>query len=278
MTGALDSVRKPAYTGSNRCWPCTVVNLGLLAVACLAVGLLAWPLAVVLGAVGAGVVYLRGYLVPYTPRFAPQLTARLPGDPFHMADGGTPVDGHDGGDSLATRGEDIDGETLMEALLSAGVLRATDEGGLELSEEFRAEWTDAMATYREMEPSELGARLRLLSGAASVETTTQDGGHIWYHQRGEDGALTEDGLIERTIAIAEIGALDALEGTVDDEAVRRQAVEPLRMFLETCPVCTVPLEETSTLDCCGGPVNPKKGPQQVLACPECDRSLYTFPA
>mgnify|MGYP006914280394 CR=1 FL=1 len=65
----IGRLRNPAYTGENRCLPCTGVNLAVTAVAALAAGMVWVPLGVGVAAVGVGVatVALRGYLVPGTP-------------------------------------------------------------------------------------------------------------------------------------------------------------------------------------------------------------------
>ena len=193
-----------------------------------------------------------------------------------LADGGEPVDQQEH-TSLAQEGEGpVEGERLVGALLDGGVLQfdeATDE--LSLDPEVRAAWQESIERYAALEPEELGARIRVLAGLPSVDTL-DEGNAIWYSLRPEEGGVTS--TLTRQVAVAEIAALEALESFVDDEDVRRQAVEPLRMFLEQCPVCDTDLVETDTLDCCGGLVNPNQEPQQVLACPTCDRRLYTFPA
>ncbi|ACM58053.1 hypothetical protein [Halorubrum lacusprofundi] len=70
----------PEHTGENRCLPCTLVNaVGVAVVAGLlsrrrrSLGLLASVL-------GGAAIWLRGYVVPGTPRFAPRLVAPLPID------------------------------------------------------------------------------------------------------------------------------------------------------------------------------------------------------
>ena len=87
MNSIRAAVRRPEYTGERRCWPCTVLNSTILAVVC---GLLAVThrrvSALGVGVVGTAAIVLRGYVVPYTPRFAPRLVGWLPIDPFHTAD------------------------------------------------------------------------------------------------------------------------------------------------------------------------------------------------
>lgn len=274
MKNIGDSLRRPEYTGRRRCWPCTIVNAALVVLACGALAVAGLRVAVPALAVAGGVaIWLRGYFLPYTPRFAPRLTGALPGDPFHATDGGRP----DGAELHSLSDADsVDGEVVLETLLGSGVLVPGEGEDLQLSDDVRTDWEAAMASFRALEPAELAARVRALSGAAEVETTTQGTG-VWFRLRAESGALDEEVFLSRPVAIAEIAALDTLEAYVDDVAVRRQAVEPLRMFLEKCPVCEQPLVETDTLDCCGGALDKHSEPDPVLACRACERRLYTFP-
>ena len=78
---------RPEHTGANRCWPCTAVNLALLAAGCLVLVAVSPVASVLLAVVGTAAVRLRGYLVPYTPRFAPRLVQHLPWNPFHVGAG-----------------------------------------------------------------------------------------------------------------------------------------------------------------------------------------------
>ena len=63
----VDDLKQPAYTGENRCEPCTILNLVIAAV----VGSLIARKSRLGGALAVGVsialIYLRGYLVPGTP-------------------------------------------------------------------------------------------------------------------------------------------------------------------------------------------------------------------
>lgn len=66
----LDTLRSQAYTGPNRCWPCTIFNIIVLGFVTASIGYVLGPLvAVPLAVVGGAVVWLRGYLFPGTPYF-----------------------------------------------------------------------------------------------------------------------------------------------------------------------------------------------------------------
>lgn len=85
----LGRLRQPEYTGDNRCWPCTIVNL-LITLALVVVVAIVSPLAAAaVGLVGVVAIALRGYLVPGTPsltkRYLPQRIRRMFGkDPAEM--------------------------------------------------------------------------------------------------------------------------------------------------------------------------------------------------
>jgi hypothetical protein len=75
----VERLRREEYTGPNRCWPCTALNLALLAVGAAVLSVFLTPVGGSLALVaGVLAIWLRGYLVPYTPRLTPHLLARLP--------------------------------------------------------------------------------------------------------------------------------------------------------------------------------------------------------
>lgn len=62
------ALRRPEYTGENRCLPCTALNILLVAAVGLAIGGWLAPAAgIAVVTVGLGLIYLRGYVVPGTP-------------------------------------------------------------------------------------------------------------------------------------------------------------------------------------------------------------------
>ena len=104
----------PEHTGENRCLPCTLVNVvgvavvaGLLSRRRRSLGLLA-------SVIGGATIWLRGYVVPGTPRFAPRLVAPLPIDigPDHRAglDSGSLAD-----DAVTVEADEDDARTIETA-------------------------------------------------------------------------------------------------------------------------------------------------------------------
>ena len=163
----LETIRRPEYTGENRCWPCTVVNVVLVGLATVAVALFSPLVAFVLALGGSGAILLRGYAVPYTPRFAPKLVERLPSswNPFQAERVGPRES-----DSLAT--DDVDPEALLGALIEADVIAAEGER-LTLEKRFRERWREEMRTLRERSDEELAAAARDASAATSAAETVE---------------------------------------------------------------------------------------------------------
>jgi hypothetical protein len=63
----VDALRRPEYTGENRCLPCTVVNAVIAAVLGGTVAKKSKPAGLVVLVGSAALIYLRGYLIPGTP-------------------------------------------------------------------------------------------------------------------------------------------------------------------------------------------------------------------
>ncbi|SFG40414.1 hypothetical protein SAMN04488063_1932 [Halopelagius inordinatus] len=262
----VDAVRRPEYTGDRRCWPCTVVNAFVVVALAGVFGFLT-PVGVAVLGVGTALIYLRGYVVPGTPEFAPRLVAELGLSSLfpHAGDG----DQTRRSDDL-TDDEDVDGEELLGVLFDAGVLEAAPDGALELSAEFRASWDREMATLRERGDDELAAVV------AEVAPFEADGEHAY-------GGLSIEGptravWLSRTHGIADAAAVRALADADVPERFRAHATTPLRMFVETCPDCGGDVvETTASAGCCGGPGSVYASPtDEVLACDSCGAVVYQF--
>lgn len=268
LRGRVDALRRPEYTGENRCWPCTVVNAVLVAVVGIALLFVDRLLGVLVLLVGGALVALRGYVVPGTPRFAPKLVALLPVDvgtaaPDRVRSGSLAPDGV-GSESLAL---DVDPEAVLSTLVDAGVLVVgADE--LFLDESFRDAWEERMAALRARGGRELADR------AAAASPAAADG------QRHGDRILVageRDVWLSEAVAIAETAAVETLAEWDVPEHVRAPAAEPLRTFVRTCPVCAGPIRETTLRNCCGGPGSAHRVPERaVLACADCDTAVFEF--
>lgn len=269
MRPALSSIRRPKYTGDQRCWPCTVVNTVFLMLVC---GVLAFArrrlAALCVGVVGTGVILLRGYLVPYTPRFAPQLVDRFSDASYHTDN---PV-------KVGSLAGDTTGDEILHALVATEVLVANGDE-FRLDEGFRERWRAEMTPLRTVELDTLATIVAEYT-PATVDTrvvnttgmfTTDD--NQWIALTGESESIMQETWLSIPIAIAEVAAVRALSADLSVEK-RITAARPLRMFLEQCPACGGSVEE-STDACCGG--YGSTGPADILVCEGCDQRLFTFP-
>ena len=254
----VDRLRRPEYTGRNRCLRCTVLNLGLVAAA----GALAFQwrptAALAVLCIGVLLVALRGYVVPGTPRFAPRLTAGLPVGFEGADDPLTPLE--DVNSTADAADGDHAGIAVLEALADAGVLAEAGEE-LFLDEAFRERWTDRMATLRAADEA---AFLDRVTAACPADLTGQIHG---------DRVLLagdHDVRTSRAVATAETAAIETLAEWGVAGPVRVRAAAPLRTFLGTCPACGGRVRETTRQNCCGGPGSVYGTPEHpVLACEAC---------
>ncbi|MFC7080422.1 hypothetical protein [Halorussus caseinilyticus] len=290
MPSLYERLRNDDYTGERRCWPCTAVNAAILLAACAGVARRrSRSLAAAAGLGGAAVIALRGYLVPYTPRFAPRLASRLPGEFFDHGDTAptSPPGAPESSASLGDADDDDDegeaGEEVLAALLDAGVVLA-DEQRVSLDDDFRAAWRDEMRDLRNRDDEALAAALRAAAPTGQeVDVVTPSG---WLRQDDTRWFVVSDGShdpanenwLSRPVALSEAAAVRTLADDTDlSEGRRAQAAGPLRTFLERCPACDGAVEETTEVDCCGGPGGASAdAPDEVLACGDCGARLYTF--
>ncbi|WP_049947400.1 hypothetical protein [Candidatus Halobonum tyrrellensis] len=280
MSSALTDLgfAREEYTGENRCWPCTALNLLLLAVGCALLSLLSPLVGVAAAVVGCGAVWLRGYLLPYTPRVGPRLAARLPGDPFHVgpavaADGvgGGPPDGTD---SIADAGGD--GEAVLASLVERGVVRP-DGDDLRLDDRFERRWDAETETLRAASLDDLAAATLDATPAAShVDTFERRDRRYVILSDGSDDPGAESWL-RRPVAVSETAAARALADFGVDPADRPVAAHSLGLFLTDCPACGGEVTEGLAGDCCGPPPTDAAGdPLEALVCADCGVELHLF--
>jgi len=254
----VDELRRPEYTGENRCEPCTVLNLAIAAILGSIVarksrlgGLLAVGVSIAL-------IYLRGYLVPGTPtltkRYLPPAVLRWFGkDPEPAVASGlggvdgptTDADRDSTAGDVATFDEDDavapddDAVADLEAFFLANdVLEpCEDRDDLCLTDEFEAVW------FGEIDP--------LAESGIDVEAAVDAFGFDADPERfelGEHGEayrlLSETGAAGRwpshAALLADVAASRALASWTDDwdayaPETKGEVLNGLRMFLETCP-------------------------------------------
>jgi len=246
----VDRLRRPEYTGENRCVPCTAANVAITAVLAAAAFLLvgaagvgavpAAGVAAVVAAAGLSAIYLRGYLVPYTP----QLTKRYFPEWLLAKFDKRPEDA-----AMAGSEADVDPEPV---LLEAGAVEPC-AGGEDLCPTggFATEWRAEVERLRSDEAA-LAERVREAVGADDATVETYD----------RFAAVRADGrMVARwesdAALLADMAAYGPLSERVPDWAgYDRQAQGSLlngaRVFLESCPACDggVAFEEETVESCC----------------------------
>lgn len=250
---ALALLRQPAYTGDDRCLPCTVVNVVMALALATGIGIAAGTL---LGAIAftasLGLIYLRGYLIPGTPT----ITRRYFPDRALEFFGKSPQ-----------RGPTIETVTpaeLASVLTAADV--ATDRGGsIGVTPDFQQRWDERLSSDGAAEPSANGVGETL--GADEVE-------------RLDDAAFVLDGQRrvrwESTAALAaDVAAAPELRTRIGgwetlDVDERRDLLTGVRLVRERCPACGDAV--TTTVErlehCCR---RPRVGIRSV--CEGCERPL-----
>ncbi|WP_440990187.1 hypothetical protein [Haloarchaeobius baliensis] len=252
----FDQLRRPEYTGENRCIPCTVTNLGIAGVLSAGAFLLSPVLAVGVALVSVTAIYLRGYLVPGTP----ELTKRYFPD-WLLA-------WFDKGPARF----DAESFAVEELLVDSGAV-APGERDLELDREFATAW------YAEMElltdkPSQRAALAALADlDVEQIRLDARPGRFVaWYD--GEWMGQWES----RAAFVADMAAAPVFAARLDDweampVAYRSELLAGLRMFLDRCPTCDgdVSFGTDVVESCCRS--------YDVVAanCEGCDARLFELP-
>jgi hypothetical protein len=252
----IDQLRRPEYTGENRCIPCTATNLGIAGVLSAGAFLLSPVLAVGVALVSVTAIYLRGYLVPGTP----ELTKRYFPD-WLLA--------------LFEKGParfDAESFAVESELLRAGAVVPAGED-LDLDPEFAAAWHAEMATLTDK--SSQRAALAALTDLESeaIRLDARPGRFVaWYD--GEWIGQWES----RAAFVADVAAVPVVAARLDDwetmpVAYRSELLAGLRLFLDRCPTCDgdVSFGTDVVESCCRS--------YDVVAanCGDCDARLFEVP-
>ncbi|WP_226005825.1 hypothetical protein [Natrinema salinisoli] len=254
----LARLEEPEYTGENRCWPCTAVNV-VLGFA-LAVGLgvaVSAPVGALALAASLLLIRVRGYLVPGTPT----LTRRyLPERALELFDKSPET-----GPTIET----VSPDELATVLTAAGVATARGES-IRLSPAFETRWDERLSSEGAAEPSP--DEVRSMLGADEVDCL-------------DDTSFVIDGSKrvrwESTAALAaDVTAAAELRPRIDgwdDLAVdeRRDLLTGSRLLRERCPGCGNGVRTTAERleHCCR---RPRIGIRSV--CAGCDHPLVELVA
>jgi len=263
---ALDRVRRPEYTGENRCLPCTAVNVVIAAVLAAAVGALWLPAGVAVLLASLAAIWLRGYLVPRTPaltkRYFPEWLLAL-FDTHEAA--GTATDAADA---------ETDPVDVERILLSSSVLRERADGDLEVTPAFGERWRAEIETAK-AEGTERETLAALLGA---------DADDLRFSEFGTAFVALQDGIQvgrweSEAAFLADVGAARALEHRLDDwesytPAQRGQLLSGLRLFVEECPDCGGPVRfgQEVVTSCC------RSVDVVAVTCDSCEARLFEMDA
>lgn len=283
--GPLDRLRRPEYTGENRCLPCTALNTAISVVLAVLLAIVWVPLGIASFLVFAGAIYFRGYLIPGTPtitqRYFPEWILRAFGkEPVEVT---RPAGTTEATDPKAvtpdteaeTDAETSDEDRDIEGLLStAGVVEeCIDTDDLCLSDRFSDVWWRRIRRLREDTDAareHLGAVLDVEpdgldfdeSGSRFAVTFEDDRIGVW----DSDAAFYADLAVEPTLDewISDWGSLSDRE--------RTQLIAGMRAFLERCPSCESEVEQAENVrkTCCSSKVVGVD-----VDCPECGARVFS---
>lgn len=254
----LSNLKNPNYTGENRCWPCTAINVLIALISASALAPYSTELAVIAAILLLVIIYFHGFLIPRTPvlteRYLPAQVLNLFGKPSTTS-------------SIIVTLDEQEAADFSERFLSRADILVGSPGGNErcLDRGFAEGWQEQVQIARENE----GAKQIQLTALAppgvegvSVEhhgttsapllgveepvttiTATVDGRQIgmW----GSEAALLADiaAAAELRKTIPEWGQLDIKQ--------RSRVLLSLRIFLERCPSCDASVELSQEDRCCG---------------------------
>lgn len=248
----VDALRDPVYTGANRCWPCTAVNLTLVALGAAVVGALAAAAGVVVAGLGVAAVWLRGYVVPGTPTLTRRYLPAAVLARFGKAPGGTAPPTGD----------------PTERLSALGVLQDDEP---RLTRTFRDRWADTAGSLAGDERAVRRAAGEALAVPPADVTVETDGdgvslvvGGDWVGQWPSRPALVADLSTELALSGRGWAGIERTE--------RADLAARVRALAERCPVCDSPtrVSEDTVESCCGS--------AEVVAvtCPGCSARLAEF--
>lgn len=237
IADAASRLRRPEHTGENRCTPCTILNVLIAAATAAVLATVSVTLGTLSFLVALLAIYLRGYLVPGTPR----ITRRYFPAPLLRAFGKQPS-------SSGVTISDLEG--VNEALAAVGILVPASNATYRLASAFREEWRDRIRAVRSrnVTPEEVAT----LFDADEID------------RYGETSFVLEKNKSlrwnSRAALVADVAAGELLRSAFDDwgstDATTREDVfRRLRLLLDRCPRCDGPVatDEHHVDPCCQRP-------------------------
>lgn len=251
LAAALAAVRRPEYTGENRCTPCTIVNavIAVLAAGAVAAVVPFEPTAAAAAGgfvllISATLIGLRGYLVPGTPWLT---RTYLPDWILRYFEHGEPIPSAE---------SEVEPAAVLDA--AGAVTECEDVDDLCLAEHFRADWYDRMAELRGTDATRTDLAAMLDLPPDTVELEEHGGAFVALVARNDVvgrrrvGQWESSGAFLADMAGARVLA-ERFPGWADlPTADRGRVLSGLRVFLDACPSCGSAVEfgEETVRSCC----------------------------
>ena len=252
----LNRLRQPAYTGDNRCLPCTIVNSIIAVGLAASIAFLWFPAGIFALVLFAATIYFRGYLVPGTPeltkRYFPVWLLRIFGkEPF---DG---VETTDGGIRDASTPKDgPDRDEAEQLLRSAGIVTdCPDEDDLCLTDEFQKVWWRRIRLFRDDEGRAAAHLAQVLDIDPEQLTLVNGEGSFSVEFDGDPiGRWSSDATFYADLAAEPTLAEWLPEWEELDDQTRTELLAGMRAFLQACPACEAELTQVENVrqSCCAG--------------------------
>lgn len=260
-------IRRPEYTGENRCTPCTILNLGIAGGIAGLVSMISIVGGVLLFGICVLLIYLRGYLMPGTPA----LTARYFPNRLLALFGKSPAETvvHDGGVEVSTDG--VTPDDIESMLTTQGIVKPCADADLCLQDAFAASWKRRIEQVRDTETARNRFAMILNIDPADVHFESADA-RFSVEYTGDtiatwesEAAFLADIAVESTLA-------EWLPGWQEyDEQIRTQILSSMRVFLEWCPGCDGRLETSEDViqTCCGPDTT-----NVIIECVDCGVPIF----
>jgi hypothetical protein len=222
-------IRRPEYTGENRCVPCTVLNIIIAAGAAgVLTVLFGTPLGVVSFVVSSTAIYVRGYLVPGTPTltktYVPETLLR-------------PFGEYSSVERPVRAGETTSCFESEYVLFAAGVVEY-QEHDVCLTPEFQQEWDERIRTIRER-----GLEQADVLEAFDADTVSRHGQLSFVIDTNELHRWASEAALIADVAAARELSAKSTDWSSFGVSKRADVLTGLRLLLQHCP-CDGPLSTT----------------------------------
>lgn len=264
----VSSLKRPEYTGENRCLPCTILNLAIALLLAVGVGYAAMlidrsPLGVGIATLSFAItaIYLRGYLIPGTPT----MTKRYFPDRVLAGFEKTP-------EKRTPEKIGWDGESPEALLLEIGiVIDEPSNEDLILDSEFARAWTGAIREHwddDQLTKRSLGTFVD--ADPDLIEFDPRPGSFLAW---GDGTHLAS--WPSQAACVADAAAATAIPDWDPNWerrplSLRAEILGALRLFLEQCPACEgeVVLSQDVVESCC------RSRDVVTATCQSCETRLF----